>query len=170
MKHARIAPLAFAALASFVVTAVVAAEAPREVIVKARVDAASELVVTTNGFRWKNGMYAKPGRHDGRNEPTYINDVPWMPKWTKPAEERGVDTSDEFPFRWDHLDLDFELLAVGDSANATNVEVRSAPTISQGAHSLNINIPDPEWGSKWYVFALTPRSAPTNRPAVTPAK
>lgn len=165
MKPVRIAPFLFASLASLLVTAVVAAEAPREVIVKARVDAASELVVTTNGFRWKNGMYAKPGRHDGRNEPTYINDVPWLPKWTKPAEERGVDTSDEFPFHFENLDLDFELLAVGDSANATNVEVRSAPTISQGANSLIINIPDPEWGSKWYIFALTQRTAPTNAPA-----
>lgn len=170
MKHPRIASFALASLASFVVTAVVAAEAPREVIVKARVDAASELVVTTNGFRWKNGMYAKPGRHDGRNEPTFINDVPWMPKWTKPAEERGVDTSDEFPFRFDSLDLDFELLAVGDSANATNVEVRSAPTFSQGANSLNINIPDPEWGSKWYIFALTQRTPVTNSPAAVPGK
>ena len=165
MKHARMVSFVFASLTSLVVTTVLAAEAPREVIVKARVDAASELVVTTNGFRWKNGMYAKPGRHEGRNDPTYIDGVPWMPKWTKPAEERGVDTSDEFPFHFDSLDLDFELLAVGDSANATNVEVRSAPTFSQGANSLNINIPDPEWGSKWYVFALTQRTAPTNSSA-----
>ncbi len=135
-----------------------AGESPREVIVKARIDGASELIITTNGLRWKNGMYAKPGRHEGRQDPTYVNGTPWMPKWEKPGEERGVDTSDLFPLKFATLDLDFELLAVGDSASATNIEVRSSPTLSTGSGSFIVNIPDPEWGSKWYVFALTERT------------
>ena len=155
-------------IAAALVTAAIALaqqpQAPKEVIIKALVDGTSELVVTTNGLHWKTGIWAKPGRHGGKSEPTYVNDEKWFPKWQKPREEYGEDTSDEFPIHFESVNLDFELLAIGTSPNATNIEVRSAPTTSYGANSFNVNIPDPELGSRWYVFALTERPAATNSP------
>lgn len=141
------------------------AQAPTEIIIKALIDGSTELHVTTNGLQWKTGDWAKPGRHGKRNEPTHVNEQQWYPKWGKPNEEYGADASDVFPLAIPHLNLDFELLAIGSSASATNMEVRSAPTTSYGANSYIVNIPDPELGSRWYIFALTPRPAATNAPA-----
>lgn len=126
-----------------------------EIIVRALVDGPSELIVTTNGFHWKNGMNAKPGRHEGRNEPTYINDKAWYPKWAKANEERGTDKSETYSFPLATLEMEFELLAVGDTKDVTTIEPRTQPTMSHGEGKLVISIPDPEPGSKWYVFSLT---------------
>lgn len=126
-----------------------------EVIVKALVDGPSEFIVTTNGFQWKNGMNAKPGKHEGRNEPTYIHATSWYPVWGAGSGERGTDTSDVFPWPVKSSRFDFELLAIGDTPNATTVEPRTSPTISYGVDgSMIISIPDPESGSKWYIFAV----------------
>lgn len=143
-----------------------ASQEAREIIIKALIDGSTELHVTTNGLQWKTGDWAKPGRHGKKNEPTHVNQQRWFPKWTKPDEEYGADISDVFPFPVPTLNLDFELLAIGSSAFATNMEVRSAPTTSFGADSFIINFPDPELGSRWYIFALIPRPAATNAPAV----
>ncbi|MFH0878678.1 MAG: hypothetical protein V2A34_03100 [Lentisphaerota bacterium] len=132
--------------------------AQEEIIVKAYVDGPSELVITTNGFQWKNGMNAKPGRLDGRTEDTYINGKVWTPQWTKQTEDRGADTSQVFPWKIESPDLDFELLAIGDSPDVTTIEPRTAPTISYTQGAMIINIPDPEPAAKWYVFALIHRS------------
>jgi hypothetical protein len=132
------------------------AKAQDEIIIKARVDGPSELIVSTNGFQWKNGVHAKPGRHEGRNEPTYINEIAWIPLWKHQDKDRGIDTSDMLEWPLTSLEMDFELLAIGQTPDASSVEPRTAPTMSYGAGTLIINIPDPEPGSRWYVFALVP--------------
>jgi hypothetical protein len=137
--------------------------AEEEIIIKAYVDGPSELVVTTNGFQWRNGMHAKPGRLAGRNEATYINDAAWYPQWTKQAEDRGADTSDVFPWAISTLDLDFELLAIGDTPEATTIEPRTAPTTSFAKGCLIINIPDPEPAARWYIFGLVNRAGETQK-------
>lgn len=122
-------------------------------IIAALVDGPSQFIVTTNGFHWKNGINAKPGRHEGQNEPTYINATPWIPKWNNP-DERGPGESDEYPWQGKPARMTFELLAVGDSPEVDSIEPRTPPTVSRTDGTLVINIPDPESGSKWYVFAL----------------
>jgi len=136
-------------------TLVTAAFSREEVIIKVLVDGPSELIVTTNGFQWKNGMNAKPGRHESRNEPTYINETAWYPDWGANDNERGVGTSDVCPWPIKSSQFDFELLAIGDTPDATTVEPRTSPTTSYGADgSMIVSIPDPEPGSKWYVFVV----------------
>ena len=146
-------------LASIVATTSPVAQASEEIIIKALVDGPSDLIITTNGFQWRNGANAKVGRHEGQNQPTYINDHAWYPKWEKDQEERGVDSSDTFIFPVKALNLDFELLAVGDHPDAQTIEPRTAPTVTYGQNSIIISIPDPEASSRWYVFALVGRTA-----------
>ena len=37
-----------------------------------------------------------PGQWSGRNEPTYINDAPWYPKWTRLTSDRYTITNPKF--------------------------------------------------------------------------
>jgi len=141
------------------------AEAPRTTI-EALIDGPSELRVTASGIYWINTRNAKPGRHDRRDEPTYVNDKPWKPAWKKPGEERGEDTSDPYPLKLDPGHLQFELLAVGDTHDATGIQKRSPITVKKAGAELSILIPDPERGSKWYRFALIEYKGPEPFPLV----
>ncbi len=142
-----------------------ATDAPRTTI-EALIDGPSELRVTQTGIYWINTRNAKPGRHERRDEPTYVNDKPWKPAWKNPGEERGADTSDPYPLKLDPAHLQFELLAVGDTHGATGIQKRSAITVKKAGADLSILIPDPERGSKWYRFALIEYKGPEPFPLV----
>ena len=126
---------------------------PGEILIQAYVDGITELHVTTTGIYWVNGMYAKPGRHDG-NWPTFINGQQWFPQWQKPNAARGVDWSAPFPIKVQTLDLDLELIAVGTERDAPGIEPRSPITVARHDEELIVTIPDPEFGPRWYTFAL----------------
>src|SRR5437773_5314660 len=98
-----------------------AAEAPRTVV-EALIDGPSELRVTRTGIYWINLGNAKPGRHERRDEPTYIDSQPWKPVWKDPSKDRGKDTSDLHPLPLEPDKLQFELLAVGDSHGSTGIQ------------------------------------------------
>jgi len=140
-------------------------EAPRTTV-EALIDGPSELRVTQTGIYWINIRNAKPGRHERRDEPTYVNDKPWKPAWKKPGEERGSDTSDPYPLKLDPGHLQFELLAVGDTHGATGIQKRSPITVKKVGADLSILIPDPESGSRWYRFALIEYKGPEPFPLV----
>src|SRR5882724_2462196 len=74
-----------------------------QVTILAYVDGPSDLHVTRQGMYWFNGINAKPGRHEGHNDPTYVNGTPWFPKWGKPQEDRGVDKSAIYPIKLESL-------------------------------------------------------------------
>jgi hypothetical protein len=142
-------------LALFISTTLFAQVSEEVLVVKARVDGPSDLILTTNGIYWVNGANAKPGRHEGRNDPTYINETPWIPQWGEQEKDRGVDRSTEYPFQIETLDLAVELLAVGQTPEATTVEPRTPIAVTPGADSLIISIPDPESGSRWYILSFS---------------
>ncbi len=139
--------------------------APRTVV-EALIDGPSELRVTRAGIYWKNIANAKPGRHEGRNEPTYVDDQPWKPRWKDASKDRGADTSDVRSIALDPDKLQFELFAVGSTHGGTGIEKRRAITVKKVGDELSVLIPDPEGGSKWYRFALVHYTGPTPFPLV----
>ncbi len=126
----------------------------KRVEIEALIDGDTQLVVTSTGIRWQSLGSAKPGRHEGRNEPTWVNGAKWMPVWAQPDEDRGVDQTQEFPLGIGFKDLKFELLAVGDHRGAEGIKPRSEVTTQQLLNSSVVTIPDEEEGSMWYRFAL----------------
>lgn len=54
---------------------------PNELHVKAFVDGKSVLCIKGDNIWWVNYWNDPPGKWQGKNEPTYINDVAWQPKW-----------------------------------------------------------------------------------------
>jgi hypothetical protein len=129
---------------------------PKEIIVEALIDGDSELWVTSKGIYWKNvgKETAKPGRHDGKNEPTYVNGKRWMPEWGKPQEERGFDESKSFSMPIGKVNLRFELQAVGTEKGREGIDTRDAVTMSSSGDALVIRIPDHQMDSRWYRFRL----------------
>ena len=86
----------FVTLASFLWGAVghtADAKAPKVVIIETLIDGPSELRVKKDGIYWINGGNAKPGRHEGQEEPTYVNGKSWRPNWRESEKDRGVDRS-----------------------------------------------------------------------------
>jgi len=127
-----------------------------EIQIIALVDGITELHVTRTGMYWVNGMYAKPGQHDLQNVPTYVNGKAWFPKWHKPEFHYGMDRCDPLAIAVPSLDLALELIAVGEKPDASDIEPRSPISLNLAGDELIITIPDPEYGSRWYHFALVP--------------
>ncbi len=124
-------------------------------LIEALIDGKTELHVSAEGIYWVSKGFAKPGRHLGRNEPTWVNGMKWMPKWGNPEQERGRDSTDLFPISLGSLDLyDFELLAVGSQKGAEGIEKRDPIRIERIDRKVIIIIPDRQPDSKWYRFRL----------------
>lgn len=151
-------PIKLAFIFTMAFAAVAAAQEPG-VVVQALVDGPSELRVTQQGLYWVNGANAKPGRHEGRNEPTYVNGVAWTPVWQHNDEERGIDKSDVYALPETTLRLNVDLLSVGEKQDAEDIEVRTPIKVISGADEVAIIIPDPEPGPRWYKFRITPRAS-----------
>ena len=130
------------------------APAPYEITVEALVDGPSSLRFTRTGFYWRNVGNAKPGRHGAQNEPTYINGRPWMPKWRKPGNDRGDDTTEPNAWNIPSLDLQVELLAVTAERGKAGIENRQAIEKKRQGNEFVIQIPDPEPGSRWYKLLI----------------
>lgn len=126
----------------------------RELVVEAFVDGSSEFWVTPKGVFWKSLRVAKPGRHGGANEPTWINGRKWMPKWGKPGEERGFDETKPYPLPVGKLDFKLKLLAVGTKKGCQGIERRDPVSLRTRRGALVVSIPDHRSGSRWYRFRL----------------
>lgn len=149
-------PIKLAFLLTMAFAAVAAAQ-ESEVVIQALVDGPSELRVTKQGLYWVNGANAKPGRHEGRNEPTYVNGLAWIPVWQHNEEDRGIDKSDVFALPATTLRLHVDLLAVGEKQEAEEIEIRTPIKVSSDPEEVAITIADPEPGPRWYKFRITPR-------------
>lgn len=53
----------------------------RSLKVRAWIDGKSRLLVKGNQVSWQHISFDRPGLHTGRNEPTQINGVDWIPQW-----------------------------------------------------------------------------------------
>ncbi|MHC4150109.1 MAG: hypothetical protein ACYSR5_11560, partial [Planctomycetota bacterium] len=123
---------------------------------EALIDDLSEIWLTSEGIYWKhNTRYAKPGLHDGRNEPTLVNGKEWFPVWSRPDRERGIDTSKLYPMSIGKLNFNAELLAVGKARNAKGIE-RGSFGLRREKDAVIVTVDDriPLYGSRWYRIRL----------------
>lgn len=78
----------------FVLAVNLAFASPDKLRVKAFVDGKSVLCIKGDTIWWVHYKHDQPGKWQGRNEPTYVNDVKWYPKWQ--GEKRENSKSDVF--------------------------------------------------------------------------
>lgn len=130
-----------------------------ELKVQAYIDGPSTLHVGPNSIYWVNGDNAKPGRQNGENFPTYVNGEEWLPRWRDGGNARGSDRSAPFPVKLGTVDLEFELIAVGDRREDTGINERTPVNFRKDRSEFRVLIPDPENGAQWYTFALRKRDS-----------
>jgi len=130
-------------------------EAPKEVIVQALIDGSTELRITAEGIYWAIlGGVAKPGRHQGADEPTYVNGSAWRPRYEENRQDRGTDTSAVYRMPLFPEMMKFELLAVGPEKDSNGVERRSPISERRSDKDYVLTIPDNDGGSRWYKIRL----------------
>lgn len=122
-----------------------------QLVVEALIDGNSELHITPRGIYWLQlHGGAKPGRHNGANEPTFINGRPWMPLWQNPKRERDEDRSALLPLPMGRLDFDVQVLAIGQRRGEPGVESRDPVTIRAEHLEQVVSIPDTQFDARWY--------------------
>jgi hypothetical protein len=133
-------------------------KAPKVIIIETLIDGPSELRVKKDGVYWINGGNAKPGRHDGQEEPTYVNGKSWRPNWRESEKDRGVDRSATKSVEGvDPAKTEFNLVMVGFARDSVGIEKRDEIQITRKEGELSIVIPDGQSGSRWYRFELIQR-------------
>lgn len=121
--------------------------------VEAQIDGNTELHVTKEGIYWTvPGGEAKPGLHDGANEPTYVNGARWKPKW-RAQGTRGPDTSEVYPVKTTSPKLMAETMLVSSERFGKN-ENRTPIATSVKEDHFVVTIRDPEGGSRWYKIRI----------------
>jgi hypothetical protein len=128
---------------------------PDELVVEAIIDGPAVFHLREDGFYWENGKNAKPGKWNGRDEPTYVNGTPWVPHWAKSREERGKDKCELFRTSLGTVDVEFKLIAVTKRRGETGIEPRSEIATKREGNEFVITIPDTEPEARWYKFSLS---------------
>lgn len=132
-----------------------AEEEPKKFMIEVLIDGPSELRVKKDGIYWINGGNAKPGRHEGQEEPTYVNGKSWRPNWKNSRQDRGVDrTATKTLDGIDPTKITFNLRMVGMTRDASGIEKRDEIRTSMAGEEFSILIPDSQSGSRWYRFEL----------------
>jgi hypothetical protein len=121
--------------------------------VEAYIDGAAELHLGKEGFYWVEGDSAKPGRHGGRNEPTYVNGEKWLPVWGKPGEG-GPDRSQPYPFKFASPCYDLEIPSISTEQGVPGRDVRDPVTVRCLKDEQVLFIPDTQEGARWYTLRL----------------
>jgi hypothetical protein len=123
--------------------------------VEALVDGPSTLYVRKDGLLWVNGGNAKPGLSE---EPTYVDDKPWLPKWGDPERKRGADRTDVFSITLPSLDLKVDLVSNMEKRGAEGIDTSRRPIdAKRRGNEIIILIPDPEPGARWYKIVFRDR-------------
>jgi ankyrin repeat protein len=90
-----------------------------QLIIEAFLHQSTRFVADSNGLHWETlSQGRKPGTYPGRDwdEPTYINGIPWYPRWSTGLYETVLDRSEPCPIQIpSRKNLQFELLGVGES-------------------------------------------------------
>jgi len=131
-------------------------EYPLVITVEALIDGADILHVTPEGLYWESTAFAKPGRHNDKDEPTMVNGQPWKPRWGERLEDRGKDLSSTLDLPTLPKHLKFELLAVDTTPNPQRIINRSPIRTAyvEEEEEFQITIPDSQGGSCYYRFRL----------------
>jgi len=127
---------------------------PEELVIEAQVDGPSALHIKPSSIYWENGVNAKPGKANLLNEPTYVNGIAWLPKWKKPKEGRGSDSTSPYAVGLGTTDLKYELLSVTLERGQTGIEERSSIVEKREHGEYVITIPDVQSGERWYKFVV----------------
>ena len=121
-----------------------AREARRPLLtIESHVDGPSTLCVRKDGLYWINGGNAKP-------DTTYVNGKKWMPRWGKPDQERGTDKTDLLSITLPTLELKAEVVAISREKGGEGMERRTPIDVKQYGSEIQIAVPDPEPGARWY--------------------
>ncbi|MHC4476097.1 MAG: hypothetical protein ACYTEL_10655 [Planctomycetota bacterium] len=124
------------------------------IYVKAYIDGVSKLVFKDNTTYWRHSRWELPGRHDGNNYATYINDVEWLPHWpkSKDASYRGEQISEvlyDLPFSVPGEPLDFM------HPVAKRGEVSVEGPCEENDYQLVVTFDDDQAaGAEWYEVEL----------------
>jgi hypothetical protein len=127
-------------------------EVSRLSVIEAWIDGPTELRVTKTGIYWISRS-EKPGKHDGLNQPTYVDNHPWQPEWKKPGT-RGADISNEYPLPSEPGKLQFQLIAATQSRGGTNPQRRDPIKTKLVDGEYSIFIPEGQSGACWYKFVI----------------
>jgi hypothetical protein len=137
--------------------------------VRARIDGPSQLILSPEGIRWYHWDWtAVPGRHEGRNDPTYLNDVAWYPDWPQFGENRNIQAYSSY-------NTDFNLAeflngsAVQLQINRARDSVIVTQEPSSGSTVLTILHYDDLWpgGSDDYDVTISLSTQDTQVPVIT---
>lgn len=129
-------------------------ETPAQPItVEALIDGNTELHITSEGLYWSQaGGQAKPGLHEGKNEPTYVNGSRWKPKW-RTKGSAGPDVCEVYAISTTAPNLTFETVQISDERFGKN-EPRTPVSGAVKDNHYIITIKDPENGSRWYKLRI----------------
>lgn len=117
-----------------------------ELRVRAHIDGPSQLIMSAEGIRWHHWDWtAVPGRHEGRDEPTYLNDVAWYPLWPQPGENRDYDVYSSY-----FTGFDMAPFLSGEPISLQLIRARDSVSVARelaGNSTLTIlNYDDLGWG------------------------
>ncbi len=139
---------------------------PREWIIEALVDDTSELWLYPDKMVWHNLRDAKPGRHGGRNEPTFImsHHIIWVPGWQKPEEDVGVDVSLPLPIQFGQDYFAVELLGASKKRPADKNDRDASIKTYQRDGAFVIRFEDVWAGPAWFKVKVVPASKDMTSP------
>lgn len=119
----------------------------RRLIIKTFIDGKSVLKVQGNKLWWEHQKDSLPGKWDGRNEPTAINDQNWLPKWEGNKSQPFVCTSPFIP----SIAREVRLHKIKARGIATVLEQPTA----NNANTLVVLFDDSKpTGADWYTIEL----------------
>jgi len=124
--------------------------------VRAFIDGRSHLIVQRDTVHWHHLDYAAPGRLEGANEPTYLNDTAWFPTWpdVPDPENRGCDCDSSCFVGVPTLAVQAQTVALGIVQARGSVAIIQQPDHSNGFTLIvefNDNGP---LGADWYGINL----------------
>ena len=102
---------------------------------------------------------ASPGEIDVRPQPkqSYLSGIQ-VREWGTPGQERGFDRSDVSPITLATLELTVELASNSKERGTDVVDTsRSRIDIKKKPNEIEIVIPDPEPGQRWYKLVFRSR-------------
>lgn len=137
----------------------------RTVRVEALIDGRSELHLSQGTARWRHLDAAAPGRHEFRDEPTWIDGAAWFPSWPDLPDRENRDCG-----CWSsvYYDLSPPLPAVGGQVAVRALQARWPPHVvalpaPDNGFTIAVELDDRGFlGSAWYVIEIdfTPDACP----------